>query len=167
MFAARQVTRNAPRFAAQLRNPMQRRFASTAENEFIAERQHIKEHAKGTTGEKVLECAGCVGSRPNRLTKDESAVVPALAIAGANAYWLWSEHWEHWSHLPPLPERTEYPYQNIRTKNYQWGNGDKVNRCPPTYSIDGILISMADYLVKFIRGSTHGIHILQPSTVCH
>lgn len=51
MFAARQVTRNTPRFAAQLRTPMQRRFASTAGNEFIAERQHIKEHAKSTTGE--------------------------------------------------------------------------------------------------------------------
>lgn len=51
MFAARQVTRNAPRFAAQLRTPMQRRFASTTENQFIAEREHIKEHAKGTTGE--------------------------------------------------------------------------------------------------------------------
>ncbi|PNY22673.1 Cytochrome c oxidase subunit 6A, mitochondrial [Tolypocladium capitatum] len=27
--------------------------------------------------------------------------------------------------MPPLEERTEYPYQNIRTKNYQWGDGDK------------------------------------------
>ncbi|GJD03870.1 putative cytochrome c oxidase subunit VIa [Colletotrichum higginsianum] len=26
---------------------------------------------------------------------------------------------------PPLEERVEYSYQNIRTKNYQWGNGDK------------------------------------------
>lgn len=33
--------------------------------------------------------------------------------------------------MPPLEERTEYPYQNIRTKNYQWGDGDKVSfrRC--------------------------------------
>lgn len=29
--------------------------------------------------------------------------------------------------MPPLEERTEYAYQNIRTKNYQWGNGDKVS----------------------------------------
>ena len=50
MNAARQATRSAPRFAAQLRNTAQRRFASTTENEFIKERQHIKEHAKGTTG---------------------------------------------------------------------------------------------------------------------
>jgi cytochrome c oxidase subunit 6a len=27
--------------------------------------------------------------------------------------------------MPPLEERTEYPYQNIRTKNYFWGDGDK------------------------------------------
>ncbi len=53
-------------------------------------------------------------------------VIPALAIAGANAYKLWNEHWEHQSHLPPLEERTEYAYQNIRTKNFFWGDGDKV-----------------------------------------
>jgi cytochrome c oxidase subunit 6a len=29
--------------------------------------------------------------------------------------------------LPPLEERTEYPYQNIRSKNFQWGDGDKVS----------------------------------------
>jgi cytochrome c oxidase subunit 6a len=39
---------------------------------------------------------------------------------------LWNEHWEHWSHMPPLEERVEYPYQNMRTKNFQWGDGDKV-----------------------------------------
>ncbi len=53
MFATRQVVRNAPRFAAQARATAQRRFASTAENEFIKERQHIKDHAKGTTGESA------------------------------------------------------------------------------------------------------------------
>lgn len=55
-----------------------------------------------------------------------SGIPPALILAGANAYMLWNEHWEHWSHMPPLEERVEYPYQNIRTKNYQWGDGDKV-----------------------------------------
>ncbi len=29
--------------------------------------------------------------------------------------------------MPPLEERTEYPYQNIRTKNFCWGDGDKVS----------------------------------------
>ena len=28
--------------------------------------------------------------------------------------------------MPPLEERTEYPYQNIRTRNFPWGDGDKV-----------------------------------------
>lgn len=51
MFATRQAVRNAPRFAAQARATVQRRFVSTAENDFIKERQHIKDHAKGTTGE--------------------------------------------------------------------------------------------------------------------
>ena len=37
--------------------------------------------------------------------------------------------------MPPLEERTEYAYQNIRTKNYQWGNGDKVSQyCVRTVS---------------------------------
>jgi len=53
-------------------------------------------------------------------------VIPCLVLAGINAYNLWNEHWEHWEHMPPLEERVEYPYQNIRTRNYFWGDGDKV-----------------------------------------
>jgi Cytochrome c oxidase subunit VIa len=56
-----------------------------------------------------------------------SAVIPCLIGGGINAYNLWEEHWEHWEHMPPLEERTEYPYQNIRVKNYPWGDGDKVS----------------------------------------
>lgn len=56
-----------------------------------------------------------------------SAVIPALILGGINAYNLWTEHWEHWNHLPPLEERVEYPYQNIRVKNFPWGDGDKVS----------------------------------------
>ena len=55
-----------------------------------------------------------------------SVTIPCLIIASVNAHNLWSEHWEHWAHEPPLDERPEYPYQNIRTKNYPWGNGDEV-----------------------------------------
>jgi cytochrome c oxidase subunit VIa len=29
--------------------------------------------------------------------------------------------------MPPLEERTEYPYQNLRSKNFPWSNGDKVS----------------------------------------
>lgn len=69
-----------------------------------------------------------------RLTADSltpcSVVIPVLALGGLNAYNLWNEHWEHWEHLPPLEERVEYPYQNIRTKNFFWGDGDKVSTLP-------------------------------------
>ncbi|KAH9235444.1 hypothetical protein K456DRAFT_52324 [Colletotrichum gloeosporioides 23] len=96
--------------APAARSTVQRRFAST-DNAFVREREAAKHHAAGTT----------------ELWRKISiyACIPALALAGANAYVLWNEHWEHWSHMPPLEERVEYPYQNIRTKNYQWGNGDK------------------------------------------
>lgn len=60
------------------------------------------------------------------LTYFVSAVIPCLIGGGLNAYNLWNEHWEHWNHMPPLEERTEYAYQNIRSKNYPWGDGDKV-----------------------------------------
>jgi len=56
-------------------------------------------------------------------------VVPCLLIAAANAYKLWNEHWEHVAHEPPPDERPEYPYQNLRTKMYFWGDGDKVSQC--------------------------------------
>lgn len=59
------------------------------------------------------------------LTKLNSVVIPCLILGSINAYNLWNEHWEHWEHMPPLEERIEYPYQNIRTKNFFWGDGDK------------------------------------------
>ncbi|KAH7358589.1 cytochrome c oxidase polypeptide VIa [Plectosphaerella cucumerina] len=112
MLPQRQVLRAAPRFAAQLRTPaVQRRLASSGDNAFIRERQHVKEHAAGSTALwKKISIYACI---------------PALGLASWNAYRLWNEHWEHWSHMPPLEERVEYSYQNIRTKNYGWGDGDK------------------------------------------
>lgn len=68
-----------------------------------------------------------------------SAVIPCLIAGSVNAYNLWTEHWEHWSHMPSLEERTEYPYQNIRSKNFPWGDGDKVCCCV-CYFTDYILI---------------------------
>lgn len=54
MFASRLAARTASRYTAQLRLPAQRRLASSsAENEFIRERQNIKEHAKGSTGQSL------------------------------------------------------------------------------------------------------------------
>ena len=53
-------------------------------------------------------------------------VIPCLCIAGVNAWRLWGEHWEHKSH-EPIEDRVEMPFMNIRTKNYFWGDGDKVS----------------------------------------
>ncbi|KAI2468148.1 mitochondrial cytochrome c oxidase subunit VIa [Annulohypoxylon bovei var. microspora] len=118
----RQILRATPRLSTQLRSPvlrstLQRRLASTTtktkatENAFVKERQAVKEHASATT--ELWRKISIYG------------VVPALILASVNAYTLWNEHWEHWSHMPPLEERVEYSYQNIRSKNFPWGDGDK------------------------------------------
>ncbi|KIN07688.1 hypothetical protein OIDMADRAFT_16268 [Oidiodendron maius Zn] len=124
MFPQRSMMRASQRFASQarlpaMRTPFQRRFASSEssifkgaeDNAFNRERQAVKEHAVGTTD----------------LWRKISlyVAVPGLIISGLNAYVLWNEHWEHWAHMPPLEERPQYPYQNIRTKNFFWGDGDK------------------------------------------
>ncbi|PHH64074.1 hypothetical protein CDD81_5067 [Ophiocordyceps australis] len=113
MLASRFGARSVLRLSARLPAPVQRRLASSApaENAFIKERQDIKEHAKQTTD--LWRKISIYGT------------IPALLIAAANAWYLWNAHWEHWAHMPPLEERVEYPYQNIRTKNYPWGDGDK------------------------------------------
>ncbi|KAJ9155533.1 hypothetical protein NKR23_g1583 [Pleurostoma richardsiae] len=110
------------RAAAQLRSPVvrsavQRRLmsspatGSSTENAFVRERKAVKEHAHATT--ELWRKISIYG------------VIPCLIVAGVNAYKLWNDHWDHWSHLPPLEERVEYPYQNIRVKNFPWGDGDK------------------------------------------
>lgn len=77
-----------------------------------------------------------------------------MVLAGANAWYLWRAHWEHWDHMPPLEERTEYPYQNIRSKNYQWGDGDKVS--DRVYVVDCELM-MADKSVdSVVSTDVHG-----------
>jgi hypothetical protein len=77
-------------------------------------------------------------------------VIPALLISGVNAYNLWNEHWAHWAHMEPLEERPEYPYQNIRTKNYFWGDGDKVSFPSPVFELrdECMIICATDYLVS-------------------
>lgn len=69
---------------------------------------------------KAQEPAG-----PSGTNQIHSVVIPCLILASVNAYNLWNEHWEHWEHMPPLEERVEYPYQNIRSRNFFWGDGDK------------------------------------------
>ncbi|KAF2397502.1 cytochrome c oxidase subunit VIa [Trichodelitschia bisporula] len=81
------------------------------DNAFNRERAAVKQHAADSSG----------------LWRKLSiyAVVPALLLAGANAYKLWHEHWEHESHRPPPSERPQYEYLNLRAKAFPWGNGDK------------------------------------------
>jgi len=88
-------------------------FHGAEDNAFNRERKAVKDHAAGSTD----------------LWRKLSiyVAVPALIISAVNAKLLWDEHWAHWEHLEPLEERAEFPYQNIRTKNYLWGNGDKVS----------------------------------------
>ncbi|KAL9036481.1 MAG: hypothetical protein Q9214_006113, partial [Letrouitia sp. 1 TL-2023] len=90
------------------RTPLQTRLASTEiklegvyDNEFNRQRLAVKKHAA------------------------ESADLWPVILAGLNAWNLWNEHWEHWEHMPPLEERIQYPYMNIRTKKFFWGDGDK------------------------------------------
>ncbi|KAI4124130.1 MAG: hypothetical protein LQ338_004976 [Usnochroma carphineum] len=104
-------------FTPSIRSTVPRRFASdempkltgAADNAFNRERMAVKQHAKASSG-----------------TNTRSVAVPALILSAINAKNLWDEHWEHWKHLPPLEERVEYPYMNIRTKKFFWGDGDKL-----------------------------------------
>ncbi|KAF7196896.1 Cytochrome c oxidase subunit 13, mitochondrial [Pseudocercospora fuligena] len=107
--------RAARTFTPAVRRVTQKRLESSlsgpADNAFNRERQAVKEHAAATSD----------------LWRKLSiyVVIPSLCIAAVNAWRLWDEHWEHKSHEGPIEERTEYPYMNIRTKNFFWGDGDK------------------------------------------
>ncbi|KAL9123257.1 MAG: hypothetical protein Q9187_000202 [Circinaria calcarea] len=118
------LIRASQRIVIPARNPavktnLQRRFATTqepaltgpADNAFNRERRAVKAHAAATsdTWRKL----------------SIYVTIPCLIIASVNAYNLWNEHWEHWEHEGPLEERIQYPYQNIRTKKFFWGDGDK------------------------------------------
>ncbi|KAJ1335727.1 Cytochrome c oxidase subunit VIa [Microdochium nivale] len=112
MLAQRTLLRAGSRFSSPaLRQTVQRRLASSSDNAFVREREAVRHHAAATTG--------------MWLKISVFGIPPFLAIASYNAWSLWNEHWEHWSHMPPLEERVEYPYQNIRSKNYPWGDGGK------------------------------------------
>ncbi|KAF2864526.1 cytochrome c oxidase subunit VIa [Piedraia hortae CBS 480.64] len=88
-----------------------RHYTRVADNAFTRERAAVKAHAAATSD--VWRKLSIY------------VVIPSLMIAGVNAWRLWLEHWEHKAHDVPLEEKTEYPYQNIRSKNFFWGDGDK------------------------------------------
>jgi cytochrome c oxidase subunit 6a len=69
------------------------------------------------------------GSQDMSANSNSSVAVPCIIVATVNAKIRWDAHWEHVAHEEhenPRAERPEYSYQNIRTKNYFWGDGDKV-----------------------------------------
>ncbi len=75
---------------------------------------------------KALDIVSSIRSEDASIHLLFSVCIPVLIITSANTWRLWNEHWEHKAHEPPLEERVEYSYMNIRTKNYPWGDGDKV-----------------------------------------
>ncbi|KAK4950117.1 hypothetical protein LTR10_011094 [Elasticomyces elasticus] len=137
MIGLRAFQRSTPTLRAQFAGKqqfIQRRWASettnfqgAADNAFNRERQAVKDHASGTSGhEREKKHNQTCDTHGLRTTlADYLDVIPCLCIAGVNAWRLWNEHWEHVAHGPSLEEKVEYPYQNIRTKNFFWGDGDK------------------------------------------
>ncbi|KAL8826783.1 MAG: hypothetical protein Q9191_003582 [Dirinaria sp. TL-2023a] len=124
MLSQRLLQRSAQYAVRQSRPPafrglLQQRFASSggqppltgaADNAFNRERAAVKKHAAESSDlwRKIILYVS----------------IPALILATINARNLWVEHWEHVKHKPPLEERIYYPYQNIRTKAFPWGDGD-------------------------------------------
>ncbi|TGO54659.1 hypothetical protein BOTNAR_0262g00150 [Botryotinia narcissicola] len=156
MFSARTTRVAAQRIARpqSIRTQFQRRFASSestftgAENNaFNRERQAVKDHAAATSGRKEIK-ADYWGS----------ATVPCLIIASVNAKILWDEHWAHWDHMEPLEERPEYPYQNVRTKNFFWGDGEKLEREGqlPQEGVD-LMISVELVLALLLHWTMEGV----------
>ncbi|KAF2034415.1 COX6A-domain-containing protein [Setomelanomma holmii] len=126
MLAQRMLARSAPRMAlrAQRATPLRasrttrnyssespKEFAGAEDNEFNRERARIAEHAYES------------GEFWRKLTL--YVAVPCLIVATVNAKLRWDAHWEHVAHDTPKEDKPEYAYQNIRTKNYFWGDGDK------------------------------------------
>ncbi|KAF2867179.1 putative cytochrome c oxidase subunit VIa [Massariosphaeria phaeospora] len=119
MFAQRAIARSSTRLGLA-RVPLRprpyssetpRQFAGTEDNEFNRERARIEVHG-GESGEYWRKLTVYIA-------------LPCLALAIINGKLRWDAHWEHKAHEPPPDDRPEYAYQNIRTKNYFWGDGDK------------------------------------------
>ncbi|KAF1811075.1 putative cytochrome c oxidase subunit VIa [Eremomyces bilateralis CBS 781.70] len=108
---ARSTRQPAVRSAGRRQYSGAQKFEGAQDNAFNRERAAVKQHASETTDLwRKLSIYG---------------IIPAVLLTGINAYNQWNEHWEHVSHEPPRSEKPEYSYQNIRTKNFCWGDGDK------------------------------------------
>ncbi|KDN50845.1 mitochondrial cytochrome c oxidase subunit VIa [Tilletiaria anomala UBC 951] len=86
--------------------------AGAQTNEFIAERQHIKDHAaKSADLWRKVSMYVCL---------------PGALVLGVYIYGIEAEHIHHRDHEieengGELPERTFYEYNNIRKKEFPWG----------------------------------------------
>ncbi|CAJ0548277.1 Ff.00g050310.m01.CDS01 [Fusarium sp. VM40] len=107
--SAVRFTRAATRATAQLRAPLQRRFASTTENEFIKERQHIKEHATGTTAVSPPALSPLVPTPTGSGTSIGSTGATCLL----------------WRSAPSTPTRTSVPRTTSGVTETSWN--DEVN----------------------------------------
>ncbi|KAL1916499.1 uncharacterized protein VTP21DRAFT_5690 [Calcarisporiella thermophila] len=99
----------ARRVAPTIRASGMRYSSSTSAANFAAERDGIKKHA---------------GEAASLWRKISIFVcVPALTLAGINAYNLAMEHAEHMKHHED-EEKVIYPHMKIRSKQFFWGDGD-------------------------------------------
>ncbi|RKP10156.1 cytochrome c oxidase, subunit VIa [Thamnocephalis sphaerospora] len=85
-----------------------RAYSAAAQSSFAAEREAVREHAAQASEiwRKVSYCT-----------------IPALLLAGYNAYRLAVEHEEHQAHHPT--EHIAYSYMNIHNKPFPFGDGEK------------------------------------------
>ncbi|ODV91325.1 hypothetical protein CANCADRAFT_24332 [Tortispora caseinolytica NRRL Y-17796] len=102
-----------------------RQFATTSEELLLkpnpsaaaaykAELEAVKEHA-GHTSELWRKISYYIAA-------------PAIIAAAYSAYLHEKEHEEHLAHMPKIPDEEkppEYEYQNIRVRDFWWGNGDE------------------------------------------
>ena len=107
--------------AAALRaavKPSMRRYNSSltpnpeAAKEFIEQRQHAFEHA-GKSAELWRKISLYV-------------LIPGAVVLGAYMYKIESEHHAHHEHIleendGQLPERPDYEYVNMKSRNFPWG----------------------------------------------
>ncbi|CCH61580.1 hypothetical protein TBLA_0F00360 [Henningerozyma blattae CBS 6284] len=54
--------------------------------------------------------------------------LPAILLVAVNTYFVEKEHYEHRQHLAKVSDEdwpVQYEFQNIRSKPFFWGDGDK------------------------------------------
>jgi len=124
MFAQRFLIRSTQRMAFGRTPPRagRRNYSSEAPQEFVG--------AENNEFNRERARIAAHGAESGELWRKLSiyVAIPCIIVASVNAKVRWDAHWEHVAHEEhenPRAERPEYSYQNIRTKNFFWGDGDK------------------------------------------